>query len=234
MDHPVAIITGAGGGIGRAIAVELSRWGYALVLVGRTEATLRETLASVAADETMGLVVAADVSRPESADEIVRQTLTAFGRIDVLINNAGWAPVKSIEETTPDLWRSVIETNLSSAFYLSRAAWPTFRSQRNGVVINISSESARDPFPGLAAYASAKAGLNTLGITLAEEGQPIGVRVYTIGLGAVETPMLRGVISKEHLPTEQTLSPEEVAHQLKDCISGQTPHQSGDVIWIRK
>lgn len=237
MAEQVAIVTGAGGGIGRAIAIELSRRAYSLVLVGRTDATLQETLKAIHSRSPRGMkvqILVSDISKPESADFIVSQTLAQFGRIDALINNAGSAPVRTIEQTTPEIWRQVIDTNLSGPFYLCRAAWPIFRKLGGGVVVNISSLSAKDPFRGFAAYGAAKAGLNTLGIALAEEGQPIGVRVYTVAPGAVETTMLRTVVSKDQLPTEQTLSPEQIAHVVGKCVAGEENRESGEVIWLTR
>jgi NAD(P)-dependent dehydrogenase (short-subunit alcohol dehydrogenase family) len=230
MAEQVAIITGAGGGIGRAIAVELSRLACSTVLVGRTEESLKQT-AGLVADS---LIIPADVTRPEDVDAIIAKSLARFGRIDALVNNAGSAPVLNIEQTTPQIWREVLETNLSSAFYLTRAAWPTFVRQKSGVIVNISSMAARDPFPGFAAYGAAKAGLANLGLSVANEGALVGVRVYTVAPGAVETPMLRKILSPTQFPSENALKPEEVAAVVGQCVTGQTSHPSGQVIWISK
>src|SRR5262245_23212389 len=140
MPQKVAIITGAGGGIGRATAETLTRAGFEVILVGRTERTLQETKEAVGG----GFIVVADVSKPADADRIVEQALAKFGRVDALVNNAGVAPVLPVEQTSPQDWREVIDTNLSSAFYLSRACWGTFRKQHSGVVVNISSVAAKD------------------------------------------------------------------------------------------
>src|SRR5262249_11284927 len=152
MAQQVAILTGAGGGIGRATAVELSQLGYSTVLVGRTEKSLKQTRESV----NDALVIIADVTNLADIDSIVKQARAKFGRMAALVNNAGVAPVLDVEQTTPQIWHDVIETNLSSAFYLCRAVWPTFKKQRSGVIVNISSMAARDPFPGFAAYGAAK------------------------------------------------------------------------------
>jgi NAD(P)-dependent dehydrogenase (short-subunit alcohol dehydrogenase family) len=224
----VAIITGAGGGIGRAAALELARRGYQLALVGRTEKTLRETSQAVSRD---ALVIRADVTRVDEVDAIVEQVTKRFGRIDVLVNNAGMAPVLSIEQTTPQIWHQVIDTNLSAVFYLCRACWPVFKKQRSGVVVNISSAAAKDPFNGFLAYGAAKAALNNFGISLAREGAAIGVLVHTIAPGAVETPMLRGILSAEQFPSENTLAPADVARVVGQWASGDLRHTSGQVIW---
>lgn len=230
MVQPVAIIAGAGRGIGRATAAELHRRGFRLALSSRTAAELNET----AARTEGALVLPGDVGSPEHAAALVRQTLDRFGRIDAVVNAAGYAPMKPIEQTTDEDWRAVLDANLSSAFYLSRAAWPTFRQQKSGVVVNLSSLSARDPFPGLAAYGAAKAGLNTLGWALAREGAPIGVRIHTLGLGATETRMFRALVTEEQYPKEKTMDPAEVAQVIAACVTGELRYASGEVVWLQK
>jgi NAD(P)-dependent dehydrogenase (short-subunit alcohol dehydrogenase family) len=131
------------------------------------------------------------------------------------------------------MWHDVIETNLSAVFYLCRAAWSELKKNK-GVVVNISSLAARDPFAGFLAYGAAKAAVNTFGLSLAREGEPHGVRVYTVAPGAVETAMLRENFSTSQLPTDKTLSPEEVAGMVGECVDGESGHASGDVIWLSK
>src|SRR5581483_3313934 len=134
MTEPVAIITGAGGGIGRAVAIELASRGYRLALCGRTESTLRQTAGAV----KDALVIPADVSISGHADLVVRMTGEQFGRVDALINNAGIAPSLGVEQTTDEQWHATIDTNLSAVFYLCRATWPIFRRQNSGVIVNVS------------------------------------------------------------------------------------------------
>ena len=226
-----ALVTGAARGIGRATAAELSRIGYDVVLVSRTRKDLDE-----AAGEVGGGAVAfpADVTEPHEVDVIVTETLSRFGRIDAVVNNAGLAPVVSVKDMSIDRWHAVLDTNLSAAFYLSRAVWPTFEKQRAGVIVNISSLASRDPFPGFAAYGAAKAGLNLFGLALAREGQPINVRVHTVAPGSVETPMFRGIMSAEQWPTEKTLDPDEVARVVAQCVTGDLRHTGGEVIYVHK
>jgi NAD(P)-dependent dehydrogenase (short-subunit alcohol dehydrogenase family) len=150
------------------------------------------------------------------------------------VNNAGLAPVRSIEQMTIDEWRATIETNLSATFYFSRAAWPAFKKQKAGVIVNISSAASRDPFPGFAAYGAAKAGVNLLGLSLAREGEPIGVRVHTLALSAAETAMFRQILTPEQYPAEKTMSPTEVAKVIALCVTGELRHTSGEVIYLHK
>jgi 3-oxoacyl-[acyl-carrier protein] reductase len=231
MNQPVAIITGAGRGIGRAAAVELGRRGYALALAARGREDLEETarLAGGAA-----LCRPTDVTDSGQVERLVRETLDRFGRIDAVVNNAGLAPVRSIVEMTPDEWRAVIETNLGAAFYLTRAAWPALVRQGGGVVVNVSSAAARDPFPGFAAYGAAKAGLNLLGLSAAREGEKAGIRVHTIAPSAVETAMFRGLMTPQQYPPEKTLDPSDVASIIADCVTGRLRYTSGEVIYVHR
>src|SRR5688572_7040728 len=118
MPSPTAIITGAGRGIGRAIAVALAAKGYRLVLVSRNEAELRET---AKLSDPQAVIAIADVSDATQLPGIVDQALAKFGRVDALVNNAGNAPVRSVEQMTPAEWRSVIDTNLTASFFLAQA-----------------------------------------------------------------------------------------------------------------
>lgn len=233
-DRPAAIITGAGRGIGRAAAVELGRAGYRLALAARNESDLRQTARASDAAASDVLVVPADVTDPAQVDRLVARALDRFGRIDALVNVAGLAPVRPIRDMTVDQWRSVIDTNLSAVFYTTKACWPAFERQRSGVVVNVSSQSARDPFAGFAAYGAAKAGLNLFGHAAAREGEPIGVRVHTVAPGAVETAMFRGIATPEQWPAEKTLDPAEVARVIVSCVRGGLQYTSGEVIYLRK
>jgi 3-oxoacyl-[acyl-carrier protein] reductase len=229
MSNSVAIVTGAARGIGRAIAAELRRADYEVVLVARTKKDLDE-----AARDIGGIASPADVTKPAEVEAVIAETLRRFGRIDAVVNNAGMAPVVAVKDMSIDRWRAVIDTNLSAAFYLARAVWPTFEKRKGGVIVNISSMSARDPFPGFAAYGAAKAGLNLFGLALAREGQPINVRVHTVAPGSVETAMFRGIMSAEQWPTDKTLDPAEVARVVAACIHGDLRHTSGEVIYVHK
>jgi NAD(P)-dependent dehydrogenase (short-subunit alcohol dehydrogenase family) len=227
---PVAIVTGAGRGIGRAAAVELAGRGYRLALAARSEDQLRQT----AERAGRGVAMVTDVTVPEQAERLVERTVEEFGRIDAVVHCAGLAPAVSAERMSVEQWREVIETNLSSAFYLAHAVWPVFRKQLGGVIVHISSPACRDPFPGFAAYGAAKAGLNLLSLVLAREGQAIGVRVHTIAPGAVETEMFRALASETQWPKERTLDPAEVARVIGACVSGELRHTSGEVIFMAK
>ena len=233
----VAIVTGAGSGIGRAAAERLAEAGYAVMLVGRTEATLSETAGRIA--EHRGgdhpvLVHPADVADPHQCRAIIDAAADRFGRIDALVNAAGNAALAPISETTPEFWRRTLAANLDSIAYLTHAAWPVFKQQSGGggegVIVNISSMASIDPFPGFAAYAPAKAAVNMFTRITADEGKKIGLRAVAIAPGAVETPLLRSMFDETKIPPDQCCSPDELGVLIRDCITGQRDFDSGEVI----
>lgn len=230
MQNQVAMITGAGRGIGRAAAVELAQRGCRLTLAARSEQQLAETVRLA----KTGIAIPTDVTDPRQVDSLIERTIAEHGRIDAVVHCAGLAPSVTVEQMTDAQWRDVIDVNLSSAFYVARAVWPIFRRQQRGVIVNISSFSSRDPFPGFAAYGAAKAGLNVFSLVLAREGKEIGVRVHTIAPAAVETEMFRALVSEQQWPRERTLDPADVARAIAQCVDGDLRHTSGEVIFLTK
>lgn len=227
----VAVITGAGSGVGRATAVMLSQMGYAAVLVGRTASKLDATAAACPGQT---LVVPMDLADAEACRRLIERVETTFGRLDALVNAAGYTPLLTIEETTSDAWRQVVDSNLSYVIHLTAAAWPMFRRQRSGIIVNLSSLSSVDPFPGLTLYAAAKVGLNMFTMCTAREGQAIGLRAVALVLGAVETPMLRSLFDESMVPRDAALSAEEVAAVIRDCITGEHAFESGQTVVVSK
>jgi len=251
----VAIITGAGGGIGRCVALKLSDLRHAVVLAGRSERSLDATAEEIKVAGGQALVVPTDVTRPEQVDKLVQAALENFGGVDVLVNCAGWAPMIPTSAVTPAQWHQILDTNLSSAFYTARAVWPVMQRQHlefvsdhrdepgasperdqatGGVIINVSSVASRDPFPGLGAYAVAKVGLNMLTRVLAREGEPLGIRVVAVAPAAVETSMFRQLLTTDQVSTEDTLDPADVAAVIVSCVNGTLRHSTGETIYIHR
>lgn len=228
-DPKVALVTGAGSGIGRETATLLSAHGFTVVLLGREESKLRGTVARLKGPHRLH---SCDVSDPRRLIEVIAATLAGFGHIDVLINNAGYAPSMNIDEHTPEILRRTFDTNsLAPAVAISRV-WSAMQNAGGGRIINVSSMSAFDPFPGFFAYAASKAALNMLTKVAAKEGAVFGIRVFGIAPGAVETPMLRTIVSPGELPRERTLSPEQVAQVIVQCAMGERDAQSGETILL--
>jgi NAD(P)-dependent dehydrogenase (short-subunit alcohol dehydrogenase family) len=240
----VAVVTGAGSGIGRAVAVALAGKGFVVVVVGRTAGPLEETAGLLAAAGGRGVPMPADVSKREQVEEVIRRTAGELGRVDVLVNNAGFAPAVPIAELSPEVWREILDTNLSSVFYATRAAWPVMAGQAvspvtgaRGVIVNISSMASKDPFPGLGAYGVAKAGVNLLSLATAREGQAAGIRVLCVAPAAVETPMFRQLVAGmggPEIPTETILRPEDVAGVVMEGVMGALRHCAGETVFVHR
>jgi NAD(P)-dependent dehydrogenase (short-subunit alcohol dehydrogenase family) len=226
---PVAIVTGAGSGIGRSVAQLLSAAGWRLVLVGRRTGPLDETGASLGGP---WIAAPADVGDEAQVRRVVNDTLRRLGRIDALVNNAGHAPMLPIEETTPEVIRGVFDVNAIGPAVAIAAVWPVFHRQGGGRIVNVSSYSTVDPFPGLFAYAGAKGALNLLAKAAANEGRSLGIKAFAVAPGAVETDMLRANFSESTLPTCKTLPPASVAQVIVECVTGERDDQNGEVILV--
>lgn len=181
----VAFVTGAGTGIGAAVARALSSGGAILVLLGRRKATLEETGGTLRGES---LVLECDVKSEASVRAALRKGLDRFGRIDILVNNAGIFGPQPFEKTTPDIWDDVITTNLRGAYLFSHAAWPHL-AETQGQIVNISSIAGTRGFRDCSAYCASKFGMNGLAEVLALEGAPLGVRVFSVCPGSVDTPL---------------------------------------------
>ena len=189
----VAIVTGGGRGIGRAIARRFAMEGASVVIAGRMVEPLTETVKEIEDHEGKAIPVVADVSRERDAVRIVRMAREVYGSVDILVNNAGtYGPVAPIEEIALTEWNRVLAVQLSGAFLMTRAALPEMYTGGGGVIINISSVAARMAYPWGAAYATSKAGLLGLTRTAAAEGARRGVRANAILPGPVpETELSR-------------------------------------------
>lgn len=221
----MTLVTGAGSGIGRATAVLLGQAGHRLALVGRRREPLEQTAAMCGADS---LVLPADVGDSAAAGGIVEATLARFGRLDNLVNNAGYAPCLPVNRHTPDLLERVYRVNaLGPAVSIARA-WPEFVRQRKGCIVNVSTMGTIDPFPGFFGYAASKAAVNLMARSCALEGREYGIRAFAVAPGAVDTDMLESLFP--HVPRERRLPPEAVARVILECIRGDRDAQVGQTI----
>ena len=191
LEGKVAIVTGGGRGIGRAIARRFTTEGATVMVAARTEAELRAVVSEITASGGKAAYVTADLAQEADCAHIVSAARERFGPIDILVNNGGdYGPVKPIEEVATAEWDHVIAVHLRAAFLLTRAVLPEMYARGSGSILNISSLSAKSAFPWGASYAAAKAGLLGLTRTAAAEGARRGVRVNAICPGPVtETRM---------------------------------------------
>ncbi|MGZ6006895.1 MAG: SDR family oxidoreductase, partial [Rhizomicrobium sp.] len=204
----VALVTGAGSGIGRAVALALAGEGYAVTLAGRRANALAET-ASLAPDRTM-LPVPTNVANAQAVERLFARTVEKFGRLDVLFNNAGTgAPPVPMENLTLAQWQAVVDTNLTGPFLCTQAAFRIMKSQtpRGGRIINNGSISAHAPRPNSAPYTSTKHAITGLTKSTALDGRAFDIACGQIDIGNAETPMTARMKNGVPQP-DGTLAPE--------------------------
>jgi NAD(P)-dependent dehydrogenase (short-subunit alcohol dehydrogenase family) len=186
----VAVVTGAGSGIGRAAALALARAGYAVTLAGRRKDALDATAAAAAGAET--LVVPCNVADPAAVEHLFEATVQRFGRLDVLFNNAGTgAPAVPIDELTVEQWRTVVDANLHGSFLCARQAVRVMKRQQpqGGRIINNGSISAHAPRPNSAPYTATKHAVTGLTKSLSLDGRPFNIACSQIDIGNAATEM---------------------------------------------
>ena len=217
------VVTGAGSGIGRAAAIRFAEEGASVVLVGRTAETLEETAKKLPQDRTWihtdnYLIITCDISVQSQVQEMVERAIDKFGKIDILINNAGKATQGKITELSADDWRSAIDVNLNGTFYVSQAAMPHLIASK-GNIVNISSLSGVGGDWNMAAYNAAKAGVTNLTRTLALDHGSDGVRVNAVNPSVTKTDMTTAIQDNEsktdkflaRCPLGRLATPEDIA-----------------------
>lgn len=188
----VAVITGAGSGIGKAVATALVRGGYAVALAGRRKEPLEATLKQSGADPARGLVVPTDVGDAASVRRLFEAARASFGRLDLLFNNAGAnAPGVALEELTVEHWKSVVDVNLTGAFLCTQQAFLIMKDQRpmGGRIINNGSLSAHSPRPNSAPYTATKHAITGLTKSTSLDGRKYDIACGQIDIGNAETDM---------------------------------------------
>ena len=213
MDRPlagqVALVTGAGKGIGRAIADAFGEAGAALVLASRTAADLDTVRAALEKRGTRSLAVPTDVRDDAAIERLVARSLDAFNRIDVLVTAAGVASFGPVADSAPRAWDDMLAVNLRAVMVTCRAVLPSMLAHGRGSIINVASIAATRAIPGGAAYTATKAGVVGWSRVLAEELRAGGVRVGVLRPGAVDTPLWDAVQGGPD--RARMLRPEDVA-----------------------
>jgi len=259
VDGKVAIVTGAGRGIGKAIALTLAEAGADITVVARTKEQIEQTAEDIRKLGRKALAIPADVSQEDQVKKVVEQTVSRYGKIDILVNNAGIAVSKPVvlipgaefagftgkvseqdEQTTLQEWRQVIDTNLTGAFIFAQAVGPYMMKQKKGKVINTSSTAADEGLPRISAYSASKAGLSTFTRCLASEWGPFNINVNAIAPGVIRTDMvahhLENPKSKEaileRIPLGRVAEPRDVALLVLFLASEASDYLTGQIFTI--
>jgi len=243
LQDKIAIVTGGAGGIGSSIAMEYARAGANVVVASRKQANLDKVAAEIKALGRESLAIATDVCIPEQVDNMVKQTMDRFGRIDIMVSCAGSGlHMKKPEELTPDEWNAGIALNLTGPFLCDIAAGKVMMEQKSGKIINISSTAGINLNPSMAHYAAAKAGLINLTKTLALSWAPHNINVNCIAPGFTATEGIRrmGIVppdkNEDGTPIPPLLripEPENIADLAVFLASQASDHITGELFVIR-
>ena len=236
LDGMVAIVTGSSRNIGRAIALTLAAAGARVAVNARSsEAQARETVEEIRATGGSAMLAMADVTDPSAVALMVERVAQAWGRIDILVNNANVHGVKPFEELTFEDWRSTLSVALDAPFHCIKACYPPMIRQGGGAIVNIGGSAGHMPYDGRVPVSAAKAGLAGITRSLALEGSRHKISVNCIAPGPVNT--VRDVPSKsdpKKIPLGRFAEPDEVAHVVRMLcaprgryITGQTIHVNG-------
>ena len=209
-----ALVTGAGRGIGRAIALALAREGARLTVVSRNAGELDSLVSELESLGARGIAFAGDLRSRSTCDAAVAAAVSTFGGLQLLVNNAGVGQFATVEETDDQTWDDVIGTNLTAVFRLTRAAIPHLAGH-GGQIVMISSLAGQNPIAGMAAYCASKAALDHFATCLMLEVRPKGIRVTTIAPGSVDTSF--GALPRSG-DASWKLSAKDIAETVVDVV----------------
>jgi 3-oxoacyl-[acyl-carrier protein] reductase len=232
----VALVTGAGAGIGAATALRLAQEGAAVAVLDRDAEGVRGTVEAVQAAGGGALGLVGDVSDRASVEQVIRQVVEQRGRLDILINNAGINRDAMAVRMTEEQWDAVLDVNLKGTFLCCQAALPVMREQNAGCIVNTASVAAEGNI-GQANYAASKAGVIGLTRTLALEGARYGIRVNCVAPGGTETRMTAGIPEQireqvlSRIPLKRFARPEEIAAVHAFLVSDDASYITGQVIY---
>lgn len=237
----VALITGGNAGIGESIAKLFAEEGAAVVVTGRRQAELDRVVREIVAKGGKALAVAGTVTDEAHARAAVQQTIATFGKVDVLVNNAGVGEFgKRLHETDDAAWAHVLDVNLTGVFRITRAVIPQMLKQTGGAIVNISSIASLVGIPMLSAYAASKGALDALTRSIAIDYAPDGIRCNVVNPGLIDTPMAAPLMANpEQLgslladyPIRRPGKPEEVASMVLYLASDESAWVTGGTFRI--
>lgn len=229
LEGQVAVVTGAGRGIGAAIARKLGTMGAAVLVSGRTPAPLDQTVRTIVEAGHRAEAVTCDVTAQQSVKALAEQVEKKFGRVDILVNNAGIGGFSTpLHQLPVEDWDRILNTNLRGVFYMIHALAPLMIKGKSGHIINISSLAGKNALPNGAAYAASKWGLNGLSYSVAEELRSHNIRVAVICPGSTNTELS----PHEGKSASRMLQPDDVAHVVEMLVT-QAPQSFASEVLLR-
>ncbi|AKB12016.1 3-oxoacyl-[acyl-carrier-protein] reductase [Methanosarcina thermophila] len=222
-----ALVTGGSKGIGRAICLALAKEGANVVIAARNESEIEETMNKLKSMGSKAMAIQADIRSEEDVRRLISMTIDKCGRLDILINNAGVAHKKRLEETTLEEYDEIMDTNLKGVFLCTKYAIPYIRESKNGKIINISSVGGLHGLPEFSVYCASKFGVNGLTESIAAELEG-EIKVYAVCPGAVDTDMYRSLFAER-----PPLKPEHIAEKVLELASPDSRVTSGKIIEIQ-
>ena len=229
LEGQVAVVTGAGRGIGAAIARKLGTMGAAVVVSGRTPAPLDQTVRTIVEAGHRAEAVTCDVTAQQSVKALAEQVEKKFGRVDILVNNAGIGGFSTpLHQLLVEDWDRILNTNLRGVFYMIHALAPLMIKGKSGHIINISSLAGKNALPNGAAYAASKWGLNGLSYSVAEELRSHNIRVAVICPGSTNTELS----PHEGKSASRMLQADDVAHVVEMLVT-QAPQSFASEVLLR-
>jgi 2-hydroxycyclohexanecarboxyl-CoA dehydrogenase len=243
LKNRVAIVTGAGGGIGRGVAVKFAAQGATVVVADIKEEGARETVSLVEKSGGKGLALKTDITSFAQVREMAEAALKAFGKIDILVNNAGWDKIEPFVKNSPEFWDKVISINLKGPIHCTRAVLDPMMERRYGKIINISSDAGRVGSTGEAVYSACKGGMIAFTKTMAREMARYQINVNCICPGATDTPLLAEITGGEAgakiidamvkaVPFRRLARPEDIAGAVAFLASDEASFITGQTLSV--
>jgi NAD(P)-dependent dehydrogenase (short-subunit alcohol dehydrogenase family) len=226
----VVIVTGGGTGIGRATALLFAEHGARVVVCGRRPEPLTETVRLIKQRGGNALAVLTDVRERGQVMGMVSSALEHFGKVDILINNAGVAILKDIVETTEEEWDNILDTNLKGIFLCCKAVLPNMVEACNGVIVNVSSILGKTGIANMGAYCASKFGIIGITQALADEFKQRGIRIYAVCPGSTYTDLHCRIVGEE--VAKMAAPPDQVAAKIIGLITGEVRLPSGGAIEV--
>ncbi|HXJ77060.1 MAG TPA: SDR family NAD(P)-dependent oxidoreductase [Candidatus Methylomirabilis sp.] len=239
LDGQAAIVTGGGQGIGRGIAVALASEGADVAIFDVNVTAAGETAVAIREQGRRALALEVDVTNPARVDAATAEAVGAFGRLDVLVNNAGWTPNEPFVDSSPETWSKVVAVNYMGVLNCTRAALGAMIPRRGGRIVSIASDAARVGTPREAVYAGAKAAVIGFSKSLAAEVARHGITVNVVSPATVDTPLLRGMLTPEQIERREKANPmgrlgrpEDVAAAVVFFASPGAAYVTGQVLSV--